>query len=309
MGETRSASSVLLIEEIDSTQDQTCFWCQIEFNGLILPDTSSSLCIESEDYYTGLLQADSCSESPHAGTMPVDTSIHCINISDKVAGQLELLKDDGRIQTSSSKPTATVSCTAQLIPTLHISDSVHPTTTKHVGSSGLVIPDSEAIVPLKTSINIDQYSLHTATPVAMSTSKTHASATPSSALDTAPVSTSVTQSPVQATMTSTTTTEVTMPVETVPKSSFEGALYAAIIVCVLFVGVIVVLVVVIVCLMRKKCSCLERSGQSLRQRVQNSNEGRYQPGKCMSECISLGLCALVNMHYSYCINTARCIQI
>ena len=281
MGETRTVSSVLLIKEIDSTHDQTCVWCQIEFSGLILSETSSSLCIENEEYYTGSLQADSCSD----GTMSVDTSISCVNISDKMGEQLELLENGDLIQTSSSKPTVDISSTAQLTPTPRMSGSVHPTSTNHVGSSGLVVPDSEAIVPLKTSINIDLYSLHTATPVAMSTSKTHASATPSSTLHAAPVSSSVTQSTVRVTMSATTnespTTGVTV-VETVPKSSFEGALYAAIIVCILFVGVILILVVVIVCLMRKKCSCLEQTGQSLRQRVTSSQGGRNQPGKCMS---------------------------
>ncbi len=261
MGEKRSATSVLLTKEIDSTMSGVCFWCQIEFSRLTLPVKSEVFCIDNDEHFAGV---DDCSESV---IMLVNTTVLCVHVSSDLMTALENLNNETDIITSST-----------------ISSNILSLTGKAQRGSSLVstVFGSEAIQSGKTFINtMILHTLHIGTQVATSIAKTQVDATPSSTLKESFISsTTVTMN---STTTSTVNTIVKEMEETVPRSSFEGALYAAIIVCILFIGVIVGLVIMILCLVRKKCSCLALSDY-LRQKLHRATNSRRnsQEGKSIT---------------------------
>ncbi len=260
MDEKRSATSILLTKNIDSTMSGVCFWCQIEFSRLILPVKSEVVCIDNEEHFAGV---DDCGDSV---VMLVNTSVLCVHVSPDLASALESLNNE-----------------RDIITTPTISSNILSLTGKAQSGSSLVSTmfGSEAIQSSKTFINTQ--TLHIGTKVATSIAKTQVYATPSSKLKDSFVSSSTTESPMNNTTSSTVNTIIVRGMEeTVPRSSFEGALYAAIIVCILFIGVIVGLVIMILCLVRKKCSCLVQVSDYLRQKLhratnsrRNSQEGKY----------------------------------
>ena len=250
MGETRSISSILRTNSISPEYTGRCFWCQIEFAGLHLPHTSNALCIDGQEYYSTVLRTKSCSDEGSIGTMLVDTSVLCVNISDNLAAKLQRLKDG-----------ATMSTLFDLAPTLSYPvvepTRVLPTHTVYEAKEKGSVLGMLTLTSSHTDDNITTLSLHTLPSVAMTSTQTKDKTTPSSTQSGNSVSL-LDNLFVASTQNS---TDENMD-ESVPRSSFEGALYAAIVVCIMFVGVIVVLIVVIVCLSKRKCSCLSQVGST-----------------------------------------------
>lgn len=274
MGETRSVSSIIRTNSISSEHTGKCFWCQIEFETLHLPHTSNALCIEGHDYYSTILRTKSCKDEGNIGAMLVDTTVLCVNISDNLAADLQRLKD-----------VTTMSTLFELAPTRSYSvlepSRTHPTHTMHEAKEKGSVLGMVTLTSSHTDDNITTLSLHTISPVAMTSTQTQEKTTPRSTQSGNSVS--LLDSLLVASTQNSTDEKMD---ETVPRSSFEGALYAAIVVCIMFVGVIVVLIVVIVCLLKRKCSCLSQVGstssRAARQiaRLRNRRRDMASDGEC-----------------------------
>lgn len=276
MGGMRSRSSILLTKMITSEDAGICFYCRIEFlNGLKLSHTSNTLCIEREEYYKEFYGATPCS---NGGTIIVDTSVQCANISNKLALDLNWLK---RVKTL--KPSHGISTTTDDPKQIHtpaeqlslVEDlKVIPTTLDASITVVMVIPTATHTDRNTSHKGSQSFSTFFSDVLSIHRTKTQAMTTPSPSM-------SVSLLDLQFTSIAQNSTNSTMEEDTVSRSTFEVAVYSVVLVIIVF-AVVIAIFILVVCCLKSKRSCLKgvrqtRLGEMAlrpRTRIRSTAEGK-----------------------------------
>lgn len=250
----RSVSSVLRTGPIGDEHSGKCLWCQAEFSGIVHPLKSNALCIQSESRYVEL---DKCSDA-----VIVNTSLICADVTEDFMARLK------------KEASLDVSATVDML-----------TNSTHSTSGVPILVSSQQPIPSPSQIALKSISGGFVKPTSVDKRLPYSTSLHTNSMVTASIAPSITPVltiknvvPTTADMVITTTDTPQINVENMgetsgpgmglmeengtnpnapSRSSLEGPLYVAIVICAVFVVIIVVLVSTIVCLLRKKCGCLE----------------------------------------------------